>query len=482
MTSVIPACAAESPFWDRLEPRWDDDNSLLACYSKQLKADLLPGMFVLLTPEMTNRSRDNVHDGMVAWWHGGMVARIVGLGTTSRSGALSSQTSVQVNIFKRFTDFSATEGFLCPKVLDDNHLRHLPEIVQTTELRVVSCDDIMNLAFVFTKSSLHDLCNTFFACQGMTIAFIIRFRYKRVSDLPILIGVPSGYCLPFPSSYKNSRYHDCFSSRIWNSVMCIKLEMTKLLGRYSHQQGLYGKEVCRLSNFTAETWGFLRWQFDNVFDDAGCGISTRIRRHRVTESGLVVRAARVIKCCTVLRSETNHLQRLCNVFGESASAGQRCRLPKISSPKGLWQNDIINVVCGSDAQEPGLNVKTVRDGVDLEFDGCSKLFITIRYRRFTYTASNLVDVECDPLLSALIRRCDLYAGIDESEEVEDHAVIVNGSEFEDYDGCLYRVVSVDTTRVHSRCCYPQSNSVKFGLEKSFDIQLAKELIELRLNG
>ena len=140
------------------------------------------------------------------------------------------------------------------------------------------------------------------------------------------------------------------------------------------------------------------------------------------------------------------------------------------------------MVCVSDAQEPGFNVKTVRDGLDLEFDGCSKLFITIRYRRFTYTASNLVDVECDPLLTALIRRCDPYAGIDESEEVEDHAVIVNGSEFEDYDGCLYRVVSVDTTRVHSRCCYPQSNSVKFGLEKSFDIQLAKELIELRLNG
>jgi hypothetical protein len=146
MTSAIPACAAESPFWDRVEPRWDDDDSLLACYSKRLKANLLPGTFVLLAPEMTDRSRDNVH--------GGMVARIVGLDATSSTGALSSHTSVQVNIFKRLTDFSAREGFLCPKVLDDNHLWHLPEIVQTTELRVVSCDDIMNLAFVFTKNVL----------------------------------------------------------------------------------------------------------------------------------------------------------------------------------------------------------------------------------------------------------------------------------------------------------------------------------------
>ena len=231
MTSVIPACAAESPFWDRVEPRWDDDDSLLACYLKRLKADLLPGTFILLALEMANRSRDKMH--------GGIVARIVGLDTSS-TGALSSQTSVQVNISKRLTDFSATEGFLCPEMLDDNHLRHLPKIVQTTELRVVSSDDIMNLAVVLTKISLHDLCNMFFACQGMTIAFIIRFRYEQVSDLPILIDVPSGFCLPFPSSYKNSRYHDCFSSRIWNSVMCIKMEMTKILGQYSHQQGLFG--------------------------------------------------------------------------------------------------------------------------------------------------------------------------------------------------------------------------------------------------
>jgi hypothetical protein len=59
-----------------------------------------------------------------------------------------------------------------------------------------------------------------------------------------------------------------------------------------------------LSNFTAEAWGFLCLQFFDIFDAAGCGTSIRLRHHRVIESGLVIKAARVSKHCTILRFET----------------------------------------------------------------------------------------------------------------------------------------------------------------------------------
>ena len=197
---------------------------------------------------------------------------------------------------------------------------------------------------------------------------------------------------------------------------------------------------------------------------------------------MVVKAARVNKSCTVLRFETKtHLRRLCNVFGESATAGQRCRLPKISRPKCLWQNDIVNVVHGSDNGEALSNPKTVRDGIDLEFDGCSELFITIRYRRFTYTANSLTDADCDPLLSSLIRRCDPHTCSHELVDLDDTTRIMNGSEMEDHDGRLYRVVGMNSTHVSAICCYPQRNNAFYGKEKSFAIQFAMELIELRLN-
>ncbi|KAI2510048.1 hypothetical protein MHU86_4342 [Fragilaria crotonensis] len=459
-------------------------------YSKQLKAHLLPGTFILFSKNdarTVGKPSNNVNSCGVA-----RIVRILPAG--------SRHARVQVNIFKRCTEFDATTvGFLHSEFLNENHLRHLPEIVQMSEMLVISSNDILNLAFVFTPHVLNDdSCNMFFTCQGMALAFLLRSRCEKVeSGMPIISDVPNGYCLPFPSSYLRSSCHDCYPSRIWNSIMCLKLEMTKLLGRYSHLQGLFCKEACRLSNFSAEAWGFLCLQFFDIFDAAGCGTSIRLRRHRVIESGLIVKAARVSKRCTILRFETKiHLRRLCAVFGESATAGQRCRLPKVSNPKHLWQNDIINVVCGSDVAEAVFNLRTVNDGIDLEFDGCSVLFVTIRYQRFAYTTNSLSQAECDPLLFALIGRMDPYNihvnGMDDdnSHEADDQvSVIVDGSEF-DFDGCLYRIVlhgttmtaAENSTRVVSKCVYPMNDNPLYGIEKSFDVRLAKELIERRLNG
>jgi hypothetical protein len=92
-------------------------------------------------------------------------------------------------------------------------------------------------------------------------------------------------------------------------------------GRYSQQQGTYTKVRGRLTNLSAEMWGFLHHQFNDLFPE--CGTSMRGRIYRVTESGLVVKAARINRSCTVMRFETNtQLHRLCNVFGESVTAGQ----------------------------------------------------------------------------------------------------------------------------------------------------------------
>ena len=270
-----------TPFWDSVEPQEldeddefdedDDDNEppIRSIYSKQLKAHLLHGTFILFSHNDARTVGTEPSNNVSSC----EVARIVctlpaGTPTSSR------HSTVQVNMFKRRTEFDATTvGFLHSEFLNENHLRHLPEIVQMSEMLVISSNDILNLAFVFTPHVLNDdSCNLFFTCQGMAFAFLLRSRCKKVeSGLPIISDVPGGYCLPFPSAYLHSGYHDCYPSRIWNSIMYLRLEMKKLLGRYSHLQGLFCKEVCRLSNFTAEAWGFLCLQFFDIFDAAGCG-------------------------------------------------------------------------------------------------------------------------------------------------------------------------------------------------------------------
>jgi hypothetical protein len=102
-----------------------------------------------------------------------------------------------------------------------------------------------------------------------------------------------------------------------------------------------------------------------------------------------------------------------------------------------------------------------------------------------YTTNSLCDGGCDELLLSLICRCNpcIHCHPAELMEVEDttHTTsIVSGFELEDHNGCLYCVVSMTSTQVSAICCYPQSN-VFLGTRKFFDVESAKELIEIRSN-
>jgi hypothetical protein len=66
--------------------------------------------------------------------------------------------------------------------------------------------------------------------------------------------------------------------------------------------------------------------------------------------------------------------------------------------------------------------------------------------------------------------------------VEENSNMLLGSEFTDLDGRLYRVTSMHATHIVATCFYPCRDNDLIGCEKSFDMQLAKELIERRLNG
>jgi hypothetical protein len=121
--AASPTAQAPASPWDNTEPNCDE----APCYSKHLKADLLPGTFVLLS----TRADESNHDSGIC-----AVARIV---------VTSSPSTVTVNIFKKLKEVQPTGGFLYPPPLEGNHLRSLEEIVQTPELRIVEREDIINL-------------------------------------------------------------------------------------------------------------------------------------------------------------------------------------------------------------------------------------------------------------------------------------------------------------------------------------------------
>ena len=245
--STPPGCPASvTPFtWEKVEPQNCDSAEApgVRCYSRRLKADLLPGTFVLVLIPTSSSRDDAVDKSRNNHVMDATVARIVELKESCDPSAAPGTcgSSVEVNIFKRLTELRKTqEDFMYPDPLDENNLRFIPEVVQTQEIRSISSNNIINLAFVFTMESLKDSCNLFSTCQGMTIAFLLRYRLSHdvaMENTQILLeDLPHGFCRPFPSSYAHSQYHDCFPSRMWRSVICVKLETTKLLGRYSHHK------------------------------------------------------------------------------------------------------------------------------------------------------------------------------------------------------------------------------------------------------
>ncbi len=103
-----------------------------------------------------------------------------------------------------------------------------------------------------------------------------------------------------------------------------ELEIMKLLGSYSWQQGLlgracnwlYGLKCCLLCT--------------DVLNLSDFGSSTKVHVHHMVESGPVVKAAQIQKSCNVMQfsTKTEQLHGLCWVLGESVTAGKKCYLLK----------------------------------------------------------------------------------------------------------------------------------------------------------
>jgi len=205
------------------------NTSLPRLYSTKLKTDLHPGTFVLVSSE----EGGNIDENVVS--HN--VGRILGI---SYSGAqqtaedfhnLSSLSQrARVNIFRPLTTIlSRQPEILHPSFDFTNNLRHLREIVQTSEVIIVDVEHIHNLVFVFKLSGMQENTSSemrssslfFSTFQGMKAVYMLRFCLleRREGASPILMEIPFEKCLPFPSHYSNFMYDSCFPSRCWLFLM-----------------------------------------------------------------------------------------------------------------------------------------------------------------------------------------------------------------------------------------------------------------------
>lgn len=83
----------------------------------------------------------------------------------------------EVNIFKQVLEVvGQRDNILMCQGVAEKLLRHIPEIVQTMELKVITMTDITNMAFVYTEAFLKDTLNFYFTCQRLENALPLRYR------------------------------------------------------------------------------------------------------------------------------------------------------------------------------------------------------------------------------------------------------------------------------------------------------------------
>jgi hypothetical protein len=367
----------------------------------------------------------------------------------------TSEPSLKVNVFREVGDNFPLENVR--KVIDPT-LHFVPEVVQTLEFRSISPNQIIDIAFVFKTSFLLD-SPQYHVVQGISNVFQLRYR----SDSS-LIGV--GKCLPFPSCYESfSFYPDCYSSRIWNGLELIRDEMNRLLGRYAMSQGDYSKGNGKVT-ISKEVWEYIVRRLHVIIDgDCSQKLNTQTTKRikRVLHPGFKLCSHRVVSNeGSFLRFQTNRqLCALVELFGETVLCNIRKRRPRVDTSVKILENDKLNVVVGSRYQEDPFKVRTVKDGIDLRFDGVNELRIDIRYRQYVYEPS--ISRCPSQYLRRVIQRLDprgcnsdnaIVISTSVSEYVSEPTIAL-GSEFED-GGRLYCVIGIDhaESRVTAECRYP----------------------------
>ena len=397
-----------------------------------------------------------------------------------------------VNLFRRCNEKLFKDLHL--RQIIDLRIRDIPEILQTTHCINIPTKAIASLAFVFSLDELED--NEAIGCQGMDSLYLLRFTEKGEPVNP-------EWCLPYPSRYVPYRQQlpDCYPSRIWNSLKVIRMEISRLLGRYSEKQGLYNTARAKVT-INNETWEYLLSKVNSTTGMPRKAITSSVKR--LLLPGLTLKSVRVLSNSAMIRFETNgDLHAFSKVFGQQVFIEVRKRRPPINQPSLLNVNDAINVVVGSKERAiPFKEIGFKDDGIDLIFDGRSDLKICFRYRKYLYAVSPTTGGNprnCPKPLKCIIKRmrvCD-RAGSEldatssengDSSDADDSRDIDTGrileaapsvtisSEFE-LNGKVYRVSRVNQNQVVAVCIYPMNASRR---ELTLSLSEAERLVANRL--
>jgi hypothetical protein len=132
---------------------------------------------------------------------------------------------------------------LLPLAVTHLSCHHVTELVTTSCTTVVSISDIIGLAFIFLADSVTIFMNHL---QGMTNAFIIRFKYSHGTSGLSKLSDDSFHCFPDLHTKNREFWSECYGRSIFTSIDYLWQEIWRVLCRYGQSQGMYPKDTISL--------------------------------------------------------------------------------------------------------------------------------------------------------------------------------------------------------------------------------------------
>jgi hypothetical protein len=350
----------------------------------------------------------------------------------------SDGNTLEVNLFRRVTRAITLDLRL--QTFTHPRYQWIPQILRTPRCKRIDSSSVESIAWVFGTQHLDRRPNE--GHQGMSNLFLL--HYNDQGEL-----MTTRDCYPFCSYYACHSLlvaDCCYQERVWNGLQILRGEICRHLGRYSEKQGIFTKVSSQVV-LGREAWLFL-------LSKVGSRVREPIGRNaliskRLVEPGLLLKSTQNTFYSTMIRFETEgELKCLSSVLGELVTMDIRKRRPRYKIVESLHVNDVINVVAGSEEREDPFRFRTNQQGIDLIFDGKSRVQIRMRYQRFQY---NLPLAGPSTILNrAIQRRRPLGFGEIDSEDDSsddggppDSGVARVGREFEHMNR-LYRLQSIDS--------------------------------------
>jgi hypothetical protein len=130
------------------------------------------------------------------------------------------------------------------------------ELVQTLNKVTFHSHEVFDLVFIY---SLEGLIDGGFAIHGINNAYVIRYYLDTHDFEPSLVPLCPSSHFPFPSHSPSASFlGECYSSRVWTSLMLVQDEFRRILSRVgSAVQGVWCIKTSILPYFSADCWNYI---------------------------------------------------------------------------------------------------------------------------------------------------------------------------------------------------------------------------------